>query len=108
MCGADGDMLTKKFFTDGSSPRVRGRRCCSTVLVWGGGLIPACAGQTRFEPADTLGNGAHPRVCGADMDTVPIFTPMSGSSPRVRGRQMMALGDTGTGGLIPACAGQTR
>ena len=51
------------------------------------GLIPACAGQTATKNSCTQRK--------------------TGSSPRVRGRQIADIQETGSHRLIPACAGQT-
>ena len=48
----------------GSSPRVRGKRECSSLGRIRCGLIPACAGKTRAKRGRVSGYGAHPRVCG--------------------------------------------
>ena len=51
---------------------------------------------------------AHPRVCGENFYHKHVKTLVDGSSPRVRGKQVVqALGGQ-AGGLIPACAGKTR
>ena len=50
---------------------------------------------------------AHPRVCGENFYHKHVKTLVDGSSPRVRGKQVVqALGGQ-AGGLIPACAGKT-
>ena len=71
------------------------------------GLIPACAGQTCRAPRLPACPGAHPRVCGADNWVTCRSRPRTGSSPRVRGRQLGDLQVKTQDGLIPACAGQT-
>ena len=52
-------------------------------------------------------DGAHPRVCGADVLGACQWVGAAGSSPRVRGRLGVLPDVRGVVGLIPACAGQT-
>ena len=52
--------------------------------------------------------GAHPRVCGENLDPYAPETWWQGSSPRVRGKQPRWRERTMKAGLIPACAGKTR
>ena len=91
----------------GSSPRVRGR---PVFLQWYSvvvGLIPAGAGQTNFRDMSLEYDRAHPRGCGADIDTYASVPDEVGSSPRVRGRPVDRRGADEGVGLIPAGAGQT-
>ena len=87
VCGADLPWPRNSDVWTGSSPRVRGRRGFPGVHDGGGGLIPACAGQTVRCRSLVCSSRAHPRVCGADHGLLK--------------RRKIA------GGLIPACAGQT-
>ena len=91
----------------GSSPRVRGRPIDGGVYFNAPGLIPACAGQTRWSPVRRRGPRAHPRVCGADIKSKLHIVSEQGSSPRVRGRPSWLTFRGAFDGLIPACAGQT-
>ena len=52
-------------------------------------------------------NGAHPRVCGENANSFWTLVISSGSSPRVRGKQMREEVTGIPPGLIPACAGKT-
>ena len=111
----------------GSSPRVRGTHLDQTLSLNLGGIIPACAGNTRWCPGRSADDGDHPRVCGEHCMAVASLVDVSGSSPRVRGTlwrvvcyvrgrgiipacagtQLSALGNTAIRGIIPACAGNT-
>ena len=74
----------------GSSPRVRGKRSLRRRINIQHGLIPACAGKTVRKPAPPLIQTAHPRVCGENF-LIPLKTfVMTGSSPRVRGKRLLA------------------
>ena len=79
--------------------------CCA---AWGtDGLIPARAGKTRSPVAVAKSLAAHPRACGENATLAPIFSLMSGSSPRVRGKPLDKFVHFGNAGLIPARAGKT-
>ena len=109
-CGADLSVLLLGLSHLGSSPRVRGRRGAAR---WSGaaagliprvrgrlyryygeagelGLIPAGAGQTRNSFLRGFVARAHPRGCGADRTADVHTASTKGSSPRVRGRLMLA------------------
>ena len=50
----------------------------------------------------------HPRVCGEHARAYSIRAKKLGSSPRMRGTPIGALSACGSGGIIPAYAGNTR
>ena len=91
----------------GSSPRVRGTpiRCLSARRATG--IIPACAGNTQHFNLQNPTRGDHPRVCGEHTTFQPPKSHTWGSSPRVRGTLSTTLKVVETGGIIPACAGNT-
>ena len=91
----------------GSSPRVRGTRGFFGRAPGRDGIIPACAGNTDLPPRRARPAGDHPRVCGEHALCRRCLQKCSGSSPRVRGTQITAAKATYTGGIIPACAGNT-
>ena len=107
VCGADLSAINDAPHKRGSSPRVRGRPSDWIAFSSWRGLIPACAGQTRRPIRSRTQPRAHPRVCGADGDKIPVEIWGKGSSPRVRGRRHCWGGVFVMVGLIPACAGQT-
>ena len=69
---------------------------------------PARAGKTRAFSPRVEPSWAHPRVCGENSRKSPVYAPMSGSSPRVRGKRTLPSRAYRSPGLIPACAGKTR
>ena len=91
----------------GSSPRVRGTGHDGTPTEWVIRFIPACAGNSRDDPARRAGVAVHPRVCGEQGSHRQISEPVNGSSPRVRGTvdtdSSIAFGYR----FIPACAGNS-
>ena len=92
----------------GSSPRVRSRRfwCWCPYPRWG--IISACAEQTHAMVQSQFGWRDHLRVCGADLMLPSAGVDGMGSSPRVRSRLVVLLGKLRVGGIISACAEQTR
>ena len=92
----------------GSSPRVRGKRWSQRATRHGWGLIPARAGKTETREFTAIGVPAHPRACGENDAVETIPATLSGSSPRVRGKQTPDRRRLDAGRLIPARAGKTR
>ena len=107
-CGADREADRGEAKAEGSSPRVRGRRCCPRFRMGRSGLIPASAGQTGVSMWARIAARAHPRECGADPVAVTVINDSPGSSPRVRGRLFGIHSHANVNRLIPASAGQTR
>ena len=108
MCGEHLTNTAKVVLAKGSSPRVRGTRDDEIGVRVGGGIIPACAGNTEaVAPVHHL-HRDHPRVCG-EHDRVKVTKQGgSGSSPRVRGTRNLVVICRDQNGIIPACAGNTR
>ena len=92
----------------GSSPRVRGKPADPGLRRGSPGLIPACAGKTAPQSPTRCATGAHPRVCGENSRMCLRNISSMGSSPRVRGKQVVEDGHRRRVRLIPACAGKTR
>ena len=107
VCGENGTRCEDTERTQGSSPRVRGKRSASHAETVIPGLIPACAGKTNTIQFVDSGNAAHPRVCGENAATVFPTLGGGGSSPRVRGKLNMLTALINGLRLIPACAGKT-
>ena len=92
---------------NGSSPRGRGKRNFLGAPCGYLGLIPAWAGKTCSTGACLVGVWAHPRVGGENWEGCHASPRASGSSPRGRGKRVVAVVNTKGGGLIPAWAGKT-
>ena len=71
-------------------------------------IIPAHAGQTFRVVGLGLGATDHPRACGANTSNASAIFRMSGSSPRMRGKQLDVWQSFQHVRIIPAHAGQTR
>ena len=106
-CGADFACFFVGEVAGGSSPQVRGRPAGEWGSRFGGGLIPAGAGQTPVRVRGLSPPTAHPRRCGADRDREVVIQFSLGSSPQVRGRRAGGRERAAGPGLIPAGAGQT-
>ena len=107
VCGENTSSASVIWSQRGSSPRVRGKRparSCNATSAW---LIPACAGKTDLGGDGGVACQAHPRVCGENTRMIPTTTGASGSSPRVRGKQILNDRHPLIVRLIPARAGKT-
>ena len=93
--------------SDGSSPRVRGKRRAPGSGGDPPRLIPACAGKTAQPRIEPRRFQAHPRVCGENDQINNGTAPRPGSSPRVRGKPVQRHAAREDCRLIPACAGKT-
>ena len=69
----------------GSSPRMRGTRCCRTPMPDWPGIIPAHAGNTVYYGSGFFHSGDHPRACGEHLEHEIFAILLQGSSPRMRG-----------------------
>ena len=107
VCGADSARDMVAGVRDGSSPRVRSRPNCLVSSLSCSGIISACAEQTGNHRADGREGWDHLRVCGADDIIEQCLTAETGSSPRVRSRQVVRLHKEFKEGIISACAEQT-
>ena len=106
-CGAHHWIFPSAVNWLGSSPRVRGSRYNHRDHSADCGIIPAGAGLTRQWTGDLRGSWDHPRGCGAHMAVTAIIATGLGSSPRVRGSQLLHKNALEGIGIIPAGAGLT-
>ena len=107
MCG---EHITPNPFANavlGSSPHVRGAHNIVGHLIHITGIIPACAGSTWSMAIGTAWDGDHPRMCGEHRISVNTVSSSAGSSPHVRGAQIVSDFHGLPTGIIPACAGST-
>ena len=72
-----------------------------------GRFIPAYAGNTQFQSRLFLAVPVHPRVCGEHSAAVERVLRSYGSSPRMRGTQLVPLVEHDPNRFIPAYAGNT-
>ena len=107
VCGENMARMLCSRCVSGSSPRVRGKRELKAFEPAAARLIPACAGKTPRQLPDESQARAHPRVCGENKIRESARFRVAGSSPRVRGKQLVYVLNALWEGLIPACAGKT-
>ena len=88
-------------------PRMRGRPGSRVVHGMRSRNTPAYAGKTCYFLKNMLSNQKHPRVCGEDLSRDPIPGSPGETPPRMRGRQIPSVKDTGGRGNTPAYAGKT-
>ena len=89
VCGEQCRFRNPLLDQSGSSPRVRG-----TVIGNGAGspfdrFIPACAGNSRLTRSPDIAAAVHPRVCGEQCPEGAGAGQGNGSSPRVRGTDVV-------------------
>ena len=90
MCGEHLRSCCNSTLEPGSSPHVRGAHTSPRNRRQAYGIIPACAGSTRFNRFKTEANGDHPRMCGEHVPQDQWQQLVSGSSPHVRGAPVNA------------------
>ena len=78
-------MATKITTTHGSSPPARGARCTTETGPDNAGIIPACAGSTRFHAVKAAMSADHPRLRGEHHTVIDPWQAEAGSSPPARG-----------------------
>ena len=107
MCG--GNLIEDAHRTPqrGLSPLVRGKRLVSVDCGKLDGSIPACAGETRFNRELFFHEWVYPRLCGGNIEVNIRLFYVAGLSPLVRGKLLKPRHPPGSGGSIPACAGET-
>ena len=107
-CGEQATCRWKSQSRMGSSPRVRGTGLHLHQARQGPGIIPARAGNSLQVMRHGGINRDHPRACGEQEFSSIVSNKGKGSSPRVRGTELMADLDDAVLGIIPARAGNRR
>ena len=105
VCGERYKYVDQGFGLIGSSPRVRGTRDAHVFRRHLPRFIPACAGNAVRRAPTAWKSPVHPRVCGERSTRDLIRSSVPGSSPRVRGTQLISAAQQITERFIPACAG---
>ena len=95
-------------FAAGSSPLTRGKLPGKAKSALGNRLIPAHAGKTISEHANSDPAQAHPRSRGENVTQRRNAAASGGSSPLTRGKRQAGQDCLVVEGLIPAHAGKTR
>ena len=106
-CGANCQIPFTCLMVSGSSPRVRGKPLHGVPHLADARIIPASAGQTPMIVGSRFSTADHPRECGANLISFRTQHRPCGSSPRVRGKQLVGRFRHVMPRIIPASAGQT-
>ena len=106
-CGANLFRVSTHLLPIGSSPLVRGQRFERPVLRRRLRIIPARAGPTTFIKVEHSRFTDHPRSCGANGTICRDTVRPTGSSPLVRGQQLVCVLRELIRRIIPARAGPT-
>ena len=93
--------------TNGSSPRLWGRRRPPPARAARLRFIPTPVGQTRIGAPQPKHGSVHPHACGADTICLTSSFATHGSSPRLWGRLALVPVATLDGRFIPTPVGQT-
>ena len=72
--------------SSGSPPRVRGKAVGYRIDTIEEGITPACAGKRQYQLPGGHGQKDHPRVCGEKYQSMAHRVRVTGSPPRVRGK----------------------
>ena len=107
MCGEKTGVSLSDTATWGSPPRVRGKdleffRDIKVVRI-----TPACAGKRSYKRLCSAPLGDHPRVCGEKASAAVNRKQITGSPPRVRGKDWNAVSAAALERITPACAGKS-
>ena len=106
-CGEHDPRHTQDEDSSGSSPRLRGTLDVTVFGLFLFGIIPALAGNTSMSCVRRNHAGDHPRACGEHVVPYLLRQRVRGSSPRLRGTLWWRAPACGSGGIIPALAGNT-
>ena len=90
----------------GSPPRMRGKAWHSALYVFHCGITPAYAGKSFASGYRSQILWDHPRVCGEKTTAGLYATPISGSPPRMRGKENRCGHANKSYGITPAYAGK--
>ena len=107
VCGEKSMMSRVLLFMVGSPPRMRGKVKRNKRFQLADGITPAYAGKSRA----VIGGGHalqdHPRVCGEKTGTAWRWLMVTGSPPRMRGKERARAPVAQAQGITPAYAGKS-
>ena len=86
-CGENKGICWRQFHNNGSPPRMRGkpiRRVHDDIVER---ITPAHAGKTPAPWSQSCANTDHPRACGENFLSSPLWYSIIGSPPRMRGKR---------------------
>ena len=106
VCGEKSKEVAEYASKAGSPPRVRGKVEPFKGSMYQSRITPACAGKRTSPAGRRTVSWDHPRVCGEKHRPLPDISVLSGSPPRVRGKDCGHLYFLPPYGITPACAGK--
>ena len=86
VCGEKPLLTSRSKTHPGSPPRMRGKERSPSPSSSSKGITPAYAGKSRVAGSGRPGAGDHPRVCGEKRLFQRAGSGVSGSPPRMRGK----------------------
>ena len=104
-CGERRRNISAPACVSGSSPRLRGTHASAVPAGMYRRFIPAPAGNAFFFCRSLRGISVHPRACGERRGGIGDGAIAGGSSPRLRGTQLIAEALAEEARFIPAPAG---
>ena len=106
VCGEKKVMRGAKDKRMGSPPRMRGKDALQSVGYDIGRITPAYAGKSVPSSTKNPGGKDHPRVCGEKCPAGSNTSPITGSPPRMRGKDAFGADKTDWTRITPAYAGK--
>ena len=85
---------------------MRGKAKAHLITRLALGITPAHAGKSQSPPYNAPCTGDHPRACGEKGGAVSFASPVPGSPPRMRGKDITGAGLIGSKRITPAHAGK--
>ena len=87
VCGENSPSRIGLTTSNGSPPRMRGKRFFLPAAQTGKRITPAYAGKTRLQRRINMPNEDHPRRCGENVYLRLYYRRYVGSPPQVRGKR---------------------
>ena len=87
---------------------MRGKGYAGVVFLIDERITPAHAGKRCVMMIGGFYEKDHPRACGEKQSANRLPFPMSGSPPRMRGKDERRPGQNGQAGITPAHAGKSK
>ena len=106
-CGENGRLLLFRLGLCGSPPRMRGKPLLCGASSPHIRITPAHAGKTLLPPTNNRYLTDHPRACGENLSSSTPNALISGSPPRMRGKQNTLTLKRFPCRITPAHAGKT-
>ena len=91
VCGEKSKAEPSCSSAQGSPPRVRGKVFEAAPNVIQERITPACAGKSKGQLDFPIYFEDHPRVCGEKSGSLTVARAITGSPPRVRGKELFAI-----------------